>query len=70
MGTRSRSLGALCTMEPSGATAQAGLLWGTPGHLAGGIRVCHHDPEFAQVQADAMKIAELQGRNIAVGIDL
>ncbi|OKO71538.1 hypothetical protein AC629_39215 [Bradyrhizobium sp. NAS80.1] len=28
------------------------------------------DPEFAQVQADGMKIAELQGRNIAVGIDL
>jgi hypothetical protein len=28
------------------------------------------DPEFAQVQADGMKIAELQSRNIAVGIDL
>jgi hypothetical protein len=28
------------------------------------------DPEFAQVQADGMKIAELQGRNIAVSIDL
>ena len=28
------------------------------------------DPEFAQVQVDGMKIAELQGRNIAVGIDL
>ena len=28
------------------------------------------DPEFAQVQANGMKIAELQGRNIAVGIDL
>jgi hypothetical protein len=28
------------------------------------------DPEFAQVQADGMKIAELQGRNIAVGIDI
>lgn len=28
------------------------------------------DLEFAQVQADGMKIAELQGRNIAVSIDL
>jgi hypothetical protein len=28
------------------------------------------DPEFAQVLADGLKIAELQGRNIAVGIDL
>ncbi|MCK1479856.1 hypothetical protein ACVWWG_007843 [Bradyrhizobium sp. LB7.2] len=28
------------------------------------------DPEFAQVQADGMKIAELQSRNIAVSIDL
>ena len=28
------------------------------------------DPEFAQVQADGMKIADLQGRNIADGIDL
>jgi hypothetical protein len=28
------------------------------------------DPEFTQLQADGMKIAELQGRNIAVGIDL
>lgn len=28
------------------------------------------DPEFAQLQADGMKIAELQGRNIAVSIDL
>ena len=28
------------------------------------------DPEFAEVQADGMKIAELQGRNIAVSIDL
>jgi hypothetical protein len=28
------------------------------------------DPEFAQLQAEGMKIAELQGRNIAVGIDL
>ena len=28
------------------------------------------DPEFAQLQAERMKIAELQGRNIAVGIDL
>jgi hypothetical protein len=28
------------------------------------------DPEFAQVLADGMKISELQGRNIAVGIDL
>ncbi|MCK1740710.1 hypothetical protein IVA80_07445 [Bradyrhizobium sp. 139] len=28
------------------------------------------DPEFAQVQADGMKIAELRGRNIAVSIDL
>ena len=28
------------------------------------------DPEVAQVQADGMKIAELQGRNIAVSIDL
>ncbi|OAF10118.1 hypothetical protein AYJ54_12395 [Bradyrhizobium centrolobii] len=28
------------------------------------------DPEFAQVQADGMKIAELQGRNIVVGVDL
>jgi hypothetical protein len=28
------------------------------------------DPEFAQVQADGMKIAELQGRNIAASIDL
>jgi hypothetical protein len=28
------------------------------------------DPEFAQVQADGMKIAELQGRNIAVSVDL
>jgi len=28
------------------------------------------DPEFAQVQANGMKIAELQGRNIAVSIDL
>jgi hypothetical protein len=29
-----------------------------------------NDPEFAQVQADGMKIAELQARNIAVSIDL
>ena len=29
-----------------------------------------NDPEFAQVQADGMKIAQLEGRNIAVGIDL
>ena len=28
------------------------------------------DAEFAQLQADGMKIAELQGRNIAVSIDL
>ena len=28
------------------------------------------DPEFAQVQAEGMKIAQLQGRNIAVSIDL
>lgn len=28
------------------------------------------DPEFAQVMADGLKIAELQGRNIAVSIDL
>jgi hypothetical protein len=28
------------------------------------------DPEFAQVQAEGMKIAELQGRNIAVSIEL
>jgi hypothetical protein len=28
------------------------------------------DPEFAQVQANGMKIAELQSRNIAVSIDL
>lgn len=28
------------------------------------------DAEFAQVMADALKIAQLQGRNIAVGIDL
>jgi len=28
------------------------------------------DPEFARIQADGMKIAELQGRNIAVSIDL
>ncbi|MBR0909968.1 hypothetical protein [Bradyrhizobium japonicum] len=28
------------------------------------------DPEFTQLQADGMKIAELQGRNIAVSIDL
>ncbi|AHY50179.1 hypothetical protein [Bradyrhizobium japonicum] len=28
------------------------------------------DPEFAQLQADGMKIAELQGRNVAVSIDL
>jgi hypothetical protein len=30
----------------------------------------NQDPEFAQVQADGMKIAELQGRNIAVSIDI
>ncbi|MET3992824.1 hypothetical protein [Bradyrhizobium sp. S3.9.2] len=29
-----------------------------------------NDPEFAQVQADGMKISQLQGRNIAVSIDL
>ncbi|MBR0821827.1 hypothetical protein [Bradyrhizobium liaoningense] len=29
-----------------------------------------NDPEFAQVQAEGMKIAELKGRNIAVSIDL
>ncbi|MCP3388379.1 hypothetical protein NLM27_06230 [Bradyrhizobium sp. CCGB12] len=29
-----------------------------------------NDPEFAQLQADGMKIAQLQGRNIAVSIDL
>ena len=29
-----------------------------------------NDPEFAQVQADGMKISQLQGRNIAVRIDL
>ena len=34
---------------------------------AGGLA---KDPEFAQVQADGMKIAQLEGRNIAVGIDL
>ncbi|MBR0739531.1 hypothetical protein JQ581_21600 [Bradyrhizobium liaoningense] len=28
------------------------------------------DPEFAQVQANGMKIAQLQARNIAVSIDL
>jgi hypothetical protein len=28
------------------------------------------DPEFTQLQAEGMKIAELQGRNIAVGVDL
>jgi len=28
------------------------------------------DPEFAQVQADGMQIAQLQSRNIAVSIDL
>ena len=28
------------------------------------------DPEFAQVQADGMQIAELQSRNIAISIDL
>ncbi|QIO33699.1 hypothetical protein [Bradyrhizobium sp. 1(2017)] len=28
------------------------------------------DPEFAQVQAEGMKIAQLQARNIAVSIDL
>ncbi|OAF07374.1 hypothetical protein [Bradyrhizobium neotropicale] len=28
------------------------------------------DPEFAQVLAEGMKISELQGRNIAVSIDL
>ena len=28
------------------------------------------DPEFAQVQADGMKIAQLQGRSIAVSVDL
>ena len=28
------------------------------------------DPEFAQVMADALKIAELEGRNLAVSIDL
>ena len=28
------------------------------------------DPEFAQVMADGMKISELQGRNIAVSIDI
>lgn len=28
------------------------------------------DSEFAQVQADGRKIAELQGRSIAVGVDL
>lgn len=28
------------------------------------------DPEFAQVMADGLKIAQLQGRNIAVSIDL
>jgi len=28
------------------------------------------DPEFARLLADGMKIAELQGRNIVVGIDL
>ncbi|MGY8634739.1 hypothetical protein RAD15_19905 [Bradyrhizobium sp. 14AA] len=28
------------------------------------------DPEFAQLMADGLKIAELQGRNIAVSIDL
>ncbi|AMA59441.1 hypothetical protein [Bradyrhizobium sp. CCGE-LA001] len=28
------------------------------------------DPEFAQIQADGMKIAQLTGRNIAVSIDL
>ena len=28
------------------------------------------DPEFAQLQADGMKIAELQGCNIAASIDL
>ncbi|MEK9278399.1 MULTISPECIES: hypothetical protein [unclassified Bradyrhizobium] len=28
------------------------------------------DPEFAQVLANGMKISELQGRNIAVSIDL
>jgi hypothetical protein len=28
------------------------------------------DPEFTQLQAEGLKIAELQGRNIAVGIDL
>ena len=29
-----------------------------------------NDPEFAQVQADGMKISQLQGRNIAVSSDL
>lgn len=29
-----------------------------------------NDPEFTQVQADGMKISQLQGRNIAVSIDL
>ncbi|UPT90460.1 hypothetical protein HAP41_0000016915 [Bradyrhizobium barranii subsp. apii] len=29
-----------------------------------------NDPEFAQVQADGMKISQLQGRNIADSIDL
>ncbi|MET4515817.1 hypothetical protein [Bradyrhizobium sp. I1.7.5] len=29
-----------------------------------------NDPEFAQVQADGMKISQPQGRNIAVSIDL
>jgi len=28
------------------------------------------DAEFIQLQAEGLKIAELQGRNIAVGIDL
>ena len=29
-----------------------------------------NDPEFAQLQSDGMKIAQLQARNIAVSIDL
>jgi hypothetical protein len=29
-----------------------------------------NDKEFAQLQAEGMKIVELEGRNIAVGVDL